>query len=230
MDFSQAFCFYGANIDNEKLPVAIRNNMIGEFILIQNAERTIKDPYWMGDKQRLKNYHLPRYKNLFIRACETGKEYLETLKPVEVTKEAVSQTVFNQSGKTAAELRSEVIAKFGTSENPVIPVSLPVANVKKQAVTTSTIPPSVAKVDSGYMPAVDPVDVQSLTSVSGALVEKTSDVYITSGKTAEEKRAEVLSIYGASDVVEGGYLPEFLVSKNTALIVSAIVLFFIFSR
>ena len=84
--------------------------------------------------------------------------------------------------------------------------------MKAETVVTSTIPPSVAAVDSGYLAAVEPQDVLSKTDVSGKPVEQISDVFITSPEP---------------EIIKAGIFPEL---KTNTIIIAAIVLFFILSR
>ncbi len=223
MNDFQAFIIFAANVDNVKLTTALRTAMQDEYNVIKGYERLLKDIHWVGNREALKNSWLPNAQRNFIKTCEAVQLQLAVLKPVEPIKEVITQAIFKKPDKTATELRAEVFAKYGTAEQPVIPVSLPVSQVKSDTVITSTIPPSVVAVDAGYLPAIEPEDVQSKTDIAGRPTEEMSNVFVPS-------LIDIPRIESTEAIYKAAFLPDIHFSRTTALVITAIVLFFVFSR
>ncbi len=223
MTYFQAFIFFAANIDNTKLSTAVRRPMQAAYNVIKDYEKRIKSKTWRGDREALVNDWMPGAKRNFINNVQIAKSALDALKPVEIKKEAVTAAFFKQPGKTAAELRAEALKRYGTSEKPVVIVSRPVAEVAVGYIKPGFIPPAVAAVDAGYMPAVDPTDVQSKTDVSGRLVAAIADPFRITV-------SEIPRIKGTEELYRAAMIPDFAVSKKTAVVIAAILLFFLISR
>jgi len=191
-----ALSIYASNKDSSRVSDVLRNGMQVAYDNMQAAKRNLAEN---PAHSRYIFLHNEAVEN-FTMAVDRVKKAIDAFKP--------------SVGKVAKPLRDvyklDPVVEFISptpvvTAKPVITAVLePLIDLPLDQPVTSTIPPDVAKVDAGYMPAVSPEDVQSRTDISGAPVEQVSDIF-TTGPDPFAARSDALYV---PDIAMAGLTKE----------------------